>query len=86
MQTLFPNHLLRRPAHTTLDNTSIRVGDIVHLQPVDGPAIRARVIYNTPINGTTSYTTDIVMADNKAIRARFRHEHVHAVEPLRAAA
>ncbi|ARP95574.1 hypothetical protein [Bordetella genomosp. 13] len=79
--------LLRRPQHIALDDTPIHVGDIVHLQPADGPAIRAQVIYNAPLNGQVTYTTDLVRcaggdSGNKT-RIRFRHEHVHRIEPAR---
>jgi len=81
-----PPALLRRPAHTSLDQATIHVGDIVHLQPADGPAIRARVIYNAPLNGVTTYTTDLVRCPSagaaRPTRLRFRHEHVHRIEPL----
>jgi hypothetical protein len=71
-----------------LDGTPIHVGDIVHLHPADGSVIKARVIYNAPLNGATTYTTDVVTrrADNGRtlkVRFRFRHEHVHGIEPVR---
>ncbi|OZI66294.1 hypothetical protein [Bordetella genomosp. 11] len=70
-----------------LDGTPIHVGDIVHLRPADGSVIKARVIYNAPLNGATTYTTDVVTraADNGRmlkLRFRFRHEHVHGIEPV----
>ena len=34
----------------------IHIGDIVYLQPANGPAIRAAVIFNAPIDGMTTYT------------------------------
>ncbi len=91
MNTRFTtSDLIRRPAHIALDNTPIHVGDIVHLQPANGPAIRATVIFNAPINGTTTYTTEVVpcgSASQKAPgqRIRFRHEHVHRIESVRSA-
>ncbi|OZI48565.1 hypothetical protein [Bordetella genomosp. 4] len=82
-----PSELLPRRAHTKLDQMPIHVGDIVHLRPAHGPAIRATVIYNAPINGTVTYTTDVVRprgcADQRGMRIRFRHEHVHRIEPVR---
>jgi len=79
--------LLRRPQHIALDDTPIHVGDIVHLQPAEGPSIRAQVIYNAPVNGTTTYTTDLVRCGGQEAgartRIRFRHEHVHRIEPVR---
>ncbi|WP_235610718.1 hypothetical protein [Bordetella sp. H567] len=79
-------HLVPRADHA-LDGTPIHVGDIVHLRPADGPVIKARVIYNAPLNGATTYTTDLVTrpADNgrmHKLRFRFRHEHVHGIEPV----
>ncbi|MFC4277496.1 hypothetical protein [Achromobacter aloeverae] len=87
MTTMMQPRLTRRSTHA-LDNTPIHVGDIVHLQPEHGPRIAARVIYNTPFNGATTYTTDLVpcMAENGRIlkqRFRFRHEHVHRIESVR---
>jgi len=79
--------LLPRRAHSKLDHTPIHVGDVVHLKPAGGPDIRATVIYNAPINGTVTYTTDVVrpcgQAGGPGMRIRFRHEHVHRIEPLR---
>ncbi len=78
--------LVPRADHA-LDGTPIHVGDIVHLRPADGLVIKARVIYNAPLNGATTYTTDLVSrpADNgrtHKLRFRFRHEHVHGIEPV----
>jgi len=79
--------LLPRRAHSKLDRMPIHVGDVVHLRPAHGPEIRATVIYNAPINGVTTYTTDMVhphgQADEAGMRIRFRHEHVHRIEPAR---
>lgn len=89
MNTRFTtSDLIRRPAHTTLDNMPIHIGDIVYLQPANGPEIRATVIYNAPIDGTTTYTTEIVPCGTAAQKApgqriRFRHEHVHRIESAR---
>jgi len=81
------SELLPRRAHSKLDNMPIHVGDIVHLRPAQGPEIRAQVIYNAPINGTVTYTTEVVRprgcTDQPGMRIRFRHEHVHRIEPLR---
>ncbi len=87
MTTMMQPRLTRRSSHM-LDDTPIHVGDIVHLQPEQGPRIAARVIYNTPFNGATTYTTDLVpcMAENGRLlkqRFRFRHEHVHRIDPIR---
>ena len=79
--------LLPRGTHSKLDHMPIHVGDIVHLRPAHGPEIRATVIYNAPINGVVTYTTDVVRPHGQAaeagMRIRFRHEHVHRIEPLR---
>jgi len=81
------SELLPRRAHTKLDHMPIHVGDVVHLRPASGPTIRATVIYNAPINGTVTYTTDVVRprgcGDKHGMRIRFRHEHVHRIEPIR---
>lgn len=81
------SELLPRRAHTKLDHMPIHVGDVVHLRPASGPTIRATVIYNAPINGTVTYTTDVVRprgcGDKRGMRIRFRHEHVHRIEPIR---
>ncbi|WP_144634898.1 hypothetical protein [Bordetella genomosp. 13] len=85
MKNLITPMLLRRPQHSSLDDTPIHVGDIVHLQPAEGPSIRAQVIYNAPLNGTVTYTTDLVRCNGAdaatQTRIRFRHEHVHRIEP-----
>lgn len=85
--TLTASQLLPRGQHSKLDQTPIHVGDVVHLKPAHGPEIRATVIYNAPINGTVTYTTDVVrpcgQSGGPGIRIRFRHEHVHRIEPLR---
>ncbi|MBV7485717.1 hypothetical protein [Bordetella sp. BOR01] len=79
--------LLPRRTHSRLDHIPIHVGDIVHLKPADGPEIRATVIYNAPINGIVTYTTDVIRPcgrlNGPGMRIRFRHEHVHRIEPLR---
>ncbi|MFQ1064613.1 hypothetical protein [Bordetella trematum] len=85
MNTQFnTQNLVRRPAHLQLDDTPINVGDVVHLKLADGPAIRAAVIYNAPINGTTTYTTELIRprGASRGERIRFRHEHVHCIEPV----
>lgn len=86
-QPIKPSELLPRAVHSKLDHTPIHVGDIVHLRPANGPEIRATVIYNAPINGTVTYTTDVVRpcgrTDQPGMRIRFRHEHVHRIESVR---
>lgn len=87
MKTIAQPRLTPRAGHA-LDETPIHVGDIVHLQPEDGPVIAARVIYNAPLNGATTYTTDLVsrMTETGRVlkqRFRFLHEHVHRIESVR---
>ncbi|WZB61475.1 hypothetical protein WJ970_30130 [Achromobacter xylosoxidans] len=91
MNTRFTtSDLVRRPAHTQLDDMPIHIGDIVYLQPANGPAIRAAVIFNAPIDGMTTYTTEVLPTGaaqkTPAQRIRFRHEHVHRIESVRRAA
>lgn len=86
IQPITSSQLLTRDTHSQLDQMLIHVGDVVHLQPAHGPAIRATVIYNAPINGTVTYTTDVVRrgkSDQRGMRIRFRHEHVHHIESVR---
>jgi hypothetical protein len=84
IRPITPSQLLPRNAHSDLDHTPIHVGDVVYLQPTDGPAIRATVIYNAPVNGTVTYTTDVVRPRGQpGMRIRFRHEHVHHIESIR---
>lgn len=86
-QPITPAKLLPRQTQSNLDHIQIHVGDIVHLRLANGPEIRATVIYNAPINGTVTYTTDVVCPRDRVgqvgTRIRFRHEHVHRIEPLR---
>lgn len=93
MNTHFTSaELTRRPSHTKLDEMPINIGDVVYLKPANGPTIRATVIFNAPINGTTTYTTERIQTAGDAPltapgqRIRFRHEHVHSIEPVRRAA
>jgi len=87
IRPITPSQLLPRNTQSTLDHTPIHVGDIVHLKPENGPIIRATVIYNAPINGTVTYTTDVVRSREQTgqpgMRIRFRHEHVHHIESVR---
>ncbi|AHV91279.1 hypothetical protein [Bordetella holmesii] len=78
------NDLVRRPSQSQLNDTPINVGDVVHLRLADGKAIRATVIYNAPINGTTTYTTELIQpcGAKRGQRIRFRHEHVHRIESV----
>ena len=62
MNRFTTSDLIRRPAHTQLDDMPIHIGDIVYLQPANGPAIRAAVIFNAPIDGMTTYTTEVLPA------------------------
>jgi len=78
IKNIWRDQLTRRTTDDRLDRAAINVGDIVYLKPVDGPAFRSRVIFNTPISGQTTYTSETV--DHPRIRARFHHADVHAVE------
>lgn len=78
IKNIWRDQLTRRKTDDRLDRAAINVGDIVYLKPVDGPAFRSRVIFNTPISGQTTYTSETV--DHPRIRARFHHADVHAVE------
>jgi len=82
MKTLYTNDLIQRPADSSLDSMSIHVGDTVYLQPRNGPQIKGVVIFDTPMFGTTTYTSE----SGGHVRARFRHCDVHHVEPARRAA
>src|SRR5690606_12468079 len=87
INTITASQLLPRRAHSRLAHTPIHVGDVVHLKPACGPDIGAPVIYHAPINGTVAYTPDVVhppgATGGPGLRVRFRHEHVHRIEPLR---
>ncbi|OZI74419.1 hypothetical protein [Bordetella genomosp. 12] len=76
--------LVRRPIQSKLNDMPINVGDVVHLKLADGKAIRAAVIFNAPINGTTTYTTELIQPCGAKLgqRIRFRHEHVHRIESV----
>ncbi|MDQ2184999.1 hypothetical protein RBI13_07315 [Alcaligenaceae bacterium A4P071] len=77
-KNIWRDQLIRRTSGDRLDQAAINVGDIVYLKPVDGPAFRSRVIFNTPIAGQTTYTSETV--GHPRIRARFHHADVHALE------
>ena len=79
MKNLYTTDLVQRPADSSLDAMPIHVGDTVYLQPLNGPRIKGVVIFDTPVFGTTTYTSETV----GRIRARFRHSDVHHIEPLR---
>lgn len=78
-------HLERRHAQSGLDTTPIHVGDIVTLQPLGSPRIQGRVIYNAPLDGEITYTTELLGVDSGK-HMRFRHEHVLDLTPIRPAA
>ncbi|QEI08021.1 hypothetical protein FXN63_20885 [Pigmentiphaga aceris] len=90
MKNLYPNDLVQRPTGINLDHDSIHVGDVVYLQPKDGgPAIRSTVIFDTPLFGCTTYTSDALVRPARGERAaqpvrfRFRMQDVHKVQPAR---
>jgi len=82
MKNLYTTDLVQRPSGSTLDTTPIHVGDTVYLQPRKGPRLKGVVIFDTPIFGTTTYTSECA----GRVRARFRHCDVHHVEPARRSA
>lgn len=94
IQTPHQTHIALVARRTTPnhDDAPIHLGDVVHLQLADGPAIKAPVIFNAPFNGVTTYTTDVLTHRHTSDpslcgrRIRFRREHVHHVERLRASA
>ncbi len=79
MKTIYPTDLIARPDNTTLNNTDIRLGDVVYLQPKNGPQIASTVIYSSPVFGCTTYTADASCNKGQRIRFRFRLKDVHHV-------
>ncbi|WP_269901611.1 hypothetical protein [Paenalcaligenes faecalis] len=79
MKTIYPTDLIARPDHATLNKTDIRLGDVVYLQPKDGPKIASTVIYSSPVFGCTTYTADAACTKGNRIRFRFRLKDVHHV-------
>lgn len=84
-------HIALVANHHAHDDAPIHLGDVVHLQLADGPAVKAPVIFNAPLNGVTTYTTDVLTRSHTSDpalcgrRIRFRREHVHHVERVRPA-
>jgi uncharacterized protein YodC (DUF2158 family) len=90
MHNIYPDQLVQRPAGIDLGHDSIHVGDVVTLQPKDGgPAVRCTVIFDTPLYGCTTYTSDTVVRptrggrDAQPMRFRFRLKDVHQVQSQR---
>lgn len=81
MKTIYPNELISRPEHATLNKTDIRLGDVVYLQPKHGPQIASTVIYSAPLFGCTTYTADASCQKGQRIRFRFRLKDIHHVVP-----
>lgn len=79
MKTVYPTDLIARPDHATLNTTDIRLGDVVYLQPKNGPQIASTVIYSSPVFGCTTYTADASCKKGQRIRFRFRLKDVHHV-------
>lgn len=79
MKNIYTTDLVARPEGSGLDAMPIHVGDTVYLQPRNGPAIKGVVIFDTPVFGTTTYTSETA----GRVRARFRHRDAHRIEPLR---
>lgn len=82
MKIMYPNDLIARPEHESLNQNDIRLGDIVYVQPKMGPRIAGRVIYNATLFGCKTFTAD---ADDpvhgRKLRVRFRLQDIHHVEP-----
>lgn len=79
MKTIYPTGLIARPDSATLNETNIRLGDVVYLQPKNGPRIASTVIYSSPVFGCTTYTADASCTKGERIRFRFRLKDVHHV-------
>lgn len=80
MKTIYPTDLVARPDNAILNNTDIRLGDVVYLQPKNGPKIASTVIYSSPVFGCTTYTADASCTKGQRIRFRFRLKDVHHVD------
>ncbi len=79
MKTIYPTDLVARPEHAALNKTDIRLGDVVYLQPKNGPKIASTVIYSGPLFGCTTYTADGACQKGQPVRFRFRLKDVHHV-------
>lgn len=82
MKTLYPNSLVARPESENLNETDIRLGDTVYLQPLHGPKVAGTVIFSSPIFGCTTYTADATIGDSdvqQRLRIRFRLKDIHHV-------
>lgn len=82
MKTLYPNSLVSRPENVHLNETNIRLGDTVYLQPLHGPKVAGTVIFSSPIFGCTTYTADATIGDadrQQRLRIRFRLKDIHHV-------
>ena len=82
MKTIYPNELISRPEDATLNKTDIRLGDVVYLQPKNGPKIAAKVIYNAYLFGSKTFTADAQdPIYGRRLRMRFRLQDIHHVVP-----
>ena len=79
MKTIYPTDLIARPDHAQLNETNIRLGDVVYLKPKNGPKIASTVIYSSPVFGCTTYTADASCNKGQRIRFRFRQKDIHHV-------
>lgn len=79
MKTMYPADLIARPEHTALNKNDIRLGDVVYLQPKQGPKIASTVIYSSPVFGCTTYTADASCTKGQRLRFRFRQKDIHHV-------
>lgn len=84
LKDIYPNQLVRRPDNRELCRPHIRIGDVVYVQPLDGPQLASTIIFNSSLFGCTTYTADaFVPARNgvapQRVRLRFRHQDIHRV-------
>ena len=82
MKQLYPNHLVARPEHIELNQSEVRLGDQVHVQPVDGPKIVGEAIFSSDIFGCNTYTADATIgciSKPQRVRVRFRQQDIHHV-------
>ena len=85
LNNIFPHHLVPRPAEVRLDPDQIRLGDIVYVQLRSGREIASKVIFNSPVQGCTTFTGDAHMALDedtvaRPVRVRFRPQDIHRVQ------
>ena len=79
MKTMYPTDLVARPEHKILNKNDIRLGDVVYLQPKNGPKVASTIIYSSAVYGCTTYTADTSGLKGQRLRFRFRHKDIHHV-------